>query len=311
MKRTRRTAFTLIELLVVVAVIAILVALLLPAVQTARESARRTACVNNMKQMGLAFHQHAIVKGGFPPARTTKPKGHGWCVDLLPFCEGTNLFASFNMDFHFYEKENETVALNPIGIFQCPSLTAMRPDRTVPMSSTSNIPTTVMGKSGDYQTNHLVNNDGWPTGTGVPKRTGALMTENALQPMDNITDGLSYTCLVLEQGGRPEWWIKGVKQAALNPTLPYWWGPWTSYQHFTFTAYAADGISTGFGCAINCNNSQGIYSFHPEGANIAFCDGSARFVNKSITADLMYALITRQGAAPGFDTVATWSGNEF
>lgn len=302
MKRTGRNAFTLIELLVVIAVIAILVTLLLPAIQAARESANRTSCSNNMKQIGLAFHGHANTKGGFPPARTTTPKGHGWCVDILPWCEGEHLYKAFNLDYHFYDFPNETVARGSVGIFQCPALNGMKANRLVPMATTSNNPTFgTYGLSGDYQCNHLVSSNGAPTGV---TRSPALQTQNDIRRMSDITDGLSTTFLALEQGGRPEMWILGVKQATLNNTQPYWWGPWTSYQHFTLQGYTADGLSIGYGCAINCANGQGIYSFHSNGANILFCDGSVRFVQKGLTVDLMYALATRNGNE-------TFAGNEY
>ncbi|WP_206028662.1 DUF1559 domain-containing protein [Thalassoroseus pseudoceratinae] len=103
-RRVRRNAFTLIELLVVIAIIAILIALLLPAVQQARESARRTQCKNNLKQLGIAMHNHHDVVGAFPMGGTNDRAPHGtntttsgwgssWMVYLLPYIEQDNMFS--------------------------------------------------------------------------------------------------------------------------------------------------------------------------------------------------------------------------
>src|SRR5262245_45554919 len=96
-----RRGFTLTEVLVVIAIIAVLIGLLLPAVQTAREAARRTQCANNLKQLGLALHNHHDTHGAFPPAFVNKgPYGttgfsftHGWSPCLLPYIERQQLYA--------------------------------------------------------------------------------------------------------------------------------------------------------------------------------------------------------------------------
>jgi prepilin-type N-terminal cleavage/methylation domain-containing protein/prepilin-type processing-associated H-X9-DG protein len=101
----RRPGFTLIELLVVIAIIAVLISLLLPAVQSAREAARRAQCINNLKQIGLACHNYIDTQGMFPPGAISKANGDGWstnfmtwCALILPQMEGNNVYNSMNFN---------------------------------------------------------------------------------------------------------------------------------------------------------------------------------------------------------------------
>jgi prepilin-type N-terminal cleavage/methylation domain-containing protein/prepilin-type processing-associated H-X9-DG protein len=121
----RRRAFTLIELLVVIAIIAVLIALLLPAVQAAREAARRTQCVNNLKQIGLAVQNYHDVNGALPPHGSSQPTTNmndfSMKARILPFMEQPAVWNSFNQSFDFNAAQNATSGGNTIAAFLCPS----------------------------------------------------------------------------------------------------------------------------------------------------------------------------------------------
>src|SRR5262245_52263708 len=122
-----RRAFTLVELLVVIAIIGVLVALLLPAVQQAREAARRMTCTNNLKQIAIALHNHHDVKLSFPPGGMNT--GHNgtpcyttWTIEILPFMEQTSLYQQYRQDLLNTDSINRTlVGQQRMVPYECPS----------------------------------------------------------------------------------------------------------------------------------------------------------------------------------------------
>ena len=127
LNRRLRRGFTLVELLVVIAIIGILVALLLPAVQSAREAARRTQCVNNLKQLGLAAHNFHDTQGALPPNRLannsadlTKWNWVTWGVILLPYIEQQNYYDQWDVTIP-YENHAEAVTKRAVATYYCPS----------------------------------------------------------------------------------------------------------------------------------------------------------------------------------------------
>jgi prepilin-type N-terminal cleavage/methylation domain-containing protein/prepilin-type processing-associated H-X9-DG protein len=126
--RTRsRNGFTLIELLVVIAIIGVLIALLLPAVQAAREAARRAQCVNNLKQVGIAMHNYHDTVGSLPPGTVGCCDGT-WQAFILPYLEQGALFSSYNFDRPRYSQpQNTTATFSFIGTLLCPSDAPSKP----------------------------------------------------------------------------------------------------------------------------------------------------------------------------------------
>ena len=118
--RSHRRGFTLIELLVVIAIIGALIALLLPAVQAAREAGRRVHCINNLKQLGIAMHHFHDAHGTFARGAWNSPQ-QTWTFYILPYLEEGPLFHAVNVNAPYYDARNTTVTQATIGVFHCPS----------------------------------------------------------------------------------------------------------------------------------------------------------------------------------------------
>jgi prepilin-type N-terminal cleavage/methylation domain-containing protein/prepilin-type processing-associated H-X9-DG protein len=290
-----RRGFTLIELLVVIAIIAILIGLLLPAVQKVREAAARTSCQNNLKQIGLAMHNYESVFGGLPPRRNTVAgTRRGWGPAILSYVEQTALSGSYRLDKDFYAPENAANIIVPLKLFVCPSTPGGV--RTVDVSF-SGVNST--GAAGDYFgansfQSTLFGNLALSSNVNVTP-----MNDNVNRKLADITDGTSNTLLISEQAGRPDFYILGVKQASNTGQSAFnQWGPWAANQVTRIQQFGADGITAdgaGGPCTINCNNSQGFYAFHSGGVNAVFCDGSVRFVTRSIHPNTLFGIITING----------------
>src|SRR5258708_25646685 len=127
----KRRGFTLIELLVVIAIITVLLSVLLSGVQKVREAAHRTACANNLKQLGLAFHHFADThEARFPPVKVLGPAqqadvrwptSHGWGQFVLPYLEQQPLYDKYRWDLNAADPGNQGVSATHVKVFQCPS----------------------------------------------------------------------------------------------------------------------------------------------------------------------------------------------
>ena len=233
-KSNHPRGFTLIELLVVIAIIGVLVGLLLPAVQQAREAARRSSCGNNMKQIGLAAHTHMDARGGLPPAtvfrhnasKTTFPKdyarrktstdafwgqgdGYGALFFIMPFMEMTNVYTAVFEDSSTAAKAVANLSADakaaretPISGFQCPSSPIGNMDT---YNQANNTNTNIYSSKSNY----VVNGGPVQTWSGsslddfnaqVSASLGGLSKGKVNKPRD-ITDGLSNTLMFGEAGG--------------------------------------------------------------------------------------------------------------
>src|SRR5438094_466561 len=205
-----RTAFTLVELLVVIAIIGALVALLLPAVQMARESARRMACGNKVKQIGLACQQHHDTYGVFPPCWVNAPfslpqgnivqGGAGTFPCLLPYLEQEALARMYRWDKRAQGPENQPVATTQLKVLQCPSA---QPNRWVTaVEDPGNYSFGGRGACGDYGGVREIDVRLVALGLVDPADNyKGVLQENSLTRLADVTDGTSQTILVTEHAG--------------------------------------------------------------------------------------------------------------
>lgn len=150
---SQRLGFTLVELLVVIAIIGVLVALLLPAVQAAREAARRNSCVNNLKQIGLAVQTYHDARGVFPEGRLDRrQEGASWAFRLLPYLEQNNIYDAFDETVPVYDTANAQAMRTPVETFVCPSRRTPAADRDFDNNDDPPI-VTAAAAGGDYAGN--------------------------------------------------------------------------------------------------------------------------------------------------------------
>ena len=308
---TRQLGFTLVELLVVIAIIGVLVALLLPAVQAARESARRMQCANHLKQIGLAAHNHADTMGYFPTAgqsgyynpvtavRTKqgsspvvgKDQQWGFFYQILAFIEQKNIWEMPNDD---------DVKSTPVKILFCPSRRAKAIVRnTTPRVALNDY----VGNGGaGYNFNSTFQHPMWQPSANVSRGGHGVMIAvlppaNGLNPVRfaDITDGTSNTVLAGEKALSVQMYLGGDGNDNQG-----WWigmdsditgGIYRTVSPATPPPYKLQ-IDGRWGPA-NTYNYSGNFSMygsaHPGGLNVVFCDGSVRNIKYSI--DIMNVLL--------------------
>jgi prepilin-type N-terminal cleavage/methylation domain-containing protein/prepilin-type processing-associated H-X9-DG protein len=256
----RKRGFTLVELLVVIAIIGVLVALLLPAIQAAREAARRSRCTSNLKQFGIALQTYHDAMKTFPPGGCMPSDAHfgenlffSSChTMLLPYFEEAALKSLINPKTDWEHQTQvldgngmATVPATTIGVFNCPSADGENPkeDRILTEVFLSAVPDSYSTGQLYGSTNYIVCKgifDGWTRYPGkVPKELRGVFDVNWATPLRKITDGTSNTIAMGEGADGSAWQITGLTQATADPAarstpttetnqgLPYRpWAPW-------------------------------------------------------------------------------------
>jgi prepilin-type N-terminal cleavage/methylation domain-containing protein/prepilin-type processing-associated H-X9-DG protein len=290
MRPSARNGFTLVELLVVIAIIGVLVALLLPAVQSAREAARRAACLNNVRQLSMAQHNHESSYKYFSyPIDKAGPE-RSWSIPLLPFIEQPAIFAMYNQTLPWFDAANKDAISAPLKIFACASSpTGMGANRLY--SGVTEKGKAYTGYIGDYAACRQVKDTLVSAGLVTMVGDGIISKDQPRKASD-VTDGLSNTILFGERAGGPKHYING----AVNTTLPLsdglCWGARANYTQLE--GYQTDGITSPGPRPLNANNSE-FYAFHSNGGNFGMGDGSVRFISKDISIQTFAALLTADG----------------
>ena len=288
----RPTGFTLIELLVVIAIIAVLISLLLPAVQQARESARRTQCRNNLKQIGLALHNYESTIGVLPPSTTSQidfgvwsgtPTAyhlHAWPTFLLPYLDQAPLYNQVNFLDSALSITNQAPARVRIPAYRCPSYTGGDYSRDSLYTKTYSF----------YAIRNYVALGGGNVGALWQTPDGAICPRCKVRITD-LTDGSSNTLLIAEtrEENASVWIDGGVAAIAarryLETNAPSYAGADLPINYTPYYPANGQGIDALWGPS----------SQHTGGAHHLAGDGSVRFLSQNINADLYQALVTRSG----------------
>lgn len=299
-----KAGFTLIELLVVVAIVGLLVALLLPAVQSARESARRLQCASNLRQLGLALHAYHDVQGALPPGRfqATDPRYAGsrppctaliadqsLLVRLLPYLEQAPLYSAINQNLAIVAAENRTIHTVSVAQFACPSDTTAGTPRLVAKGSLARygIPDparmvfcSYAGCAGSFLVRALPGpEDDCRANPRRVAQNNGLFHDVAPIRWADLTDGTSQTLAIAEKST--------AILRALSPLDPtqfdtYGWyvvGNWGDTLITTFyppNAYKV--LPASKYRAMRCSAS----SLHPGGVQVLMTDGAVRFQRDSV-----------------------------
>jgi prepilin-type N-terminal cleavage/methylation domain-containing protein/prepilin-type processing-associated H-X9-DG protein len=297
----RRRGFTLVELLVVIAIIGILIALLLPAVQAAREAARRTQCINNLKQLGLALHNYHDTNKEIPPSAIPAMLDwpNGFHVELFPYMEQANLQGSLNLKANHNTGVNETLKHTKLTAYLCPSTDNIYDDNDEPAGrlwyASHYVAINGPGRNGRLRTleqSHCGNEnlDGFVRSAPNPatwKRADATKLKSMTR-FDDVLDGLSNTLAMGEINYNVRTWMRGSTNA--NPSTV-----WPETGGSKLCIVTAKNLKLpmnsdpkiwkygGAGKSTMLFNDFFLGSEHPGGAIFLFGDGSANFLNETIS----------------------------
>jgi prepilin-type N-terminal cleavage/methylation domain-containing protein/prepilin-type processing-associated H-X9-DG protein len=279
---SRRRGFTLIELLVVIAIVGVLIALLLPAVQAAREAARRAQCANHLKQVGLALANYVDAQGALPAGYWHRPGyvwgGFGWAAAVLPQLEQRALHGSINFDLAAWTADNSTACRSIVAFYLCPTDDTWK-ERHLDRDGLRFAFSSYVGSFGPGDMDF-----------GDPEDRRGAFSRNSTTRLAAVTDGLSQTLFAGERhNGR--FAVESSGGHLIAETV--WPGaireePDDDHGHTTL-------FQTGHTPTSPLMDDRDAASRHPGGTNFVFGDGSVHFLRNTIAIDVYRALGTVDG----------------
>jgi prepilin-type N-terminal cleavage/methylation domain-containing protein/prepilin-type processing-associated H-X9-DG protein len=302
----KRIGFTLVELLVVIAIIGVLVALLLPAVQMAREAARRSSCQNNVKQQTLALHSYHDAHGRLPSLYNGDREpfagfllgltSHSWRTVVLPHMEEQAVYDRISFAEYATHEVNQSAITNEIDVFNCPSTPRSSFVARGLWVGRGKLEEKYSAAVADYSSTDGVNDPQRIHITCIPGGWGEVIGDKPLEiGFGKFVDGLSHTLMLAERAGLPDLYADGG--AVFTPHDPPRFRTWGNVGMWALSAeYLMNHITPDAGYPlVNYDNFKGFYSFHSGGIHVAFADGSVQFLNESIETKTLIALVTRDG----------------
>ncbi len=328
----RRLGFTIVELLVVIAIIGMLIAVLLPAVNSARETAQRTSCQNNMRNIALATLSFNTTKGHFPPAGTHTHRldkdsipqppqiaAHGVITRLLPYLDEAAAFGQLDLRYNFNDKVHKTASgatnfelthQDMGGVLICPSAPGGRIDEAPSDYAPVNrvVPNTGLKPLiGNVITDRSLKNpqknpdgsyvvwDGILQFEEVWLENGRYVVDRRRITTDRVRDGLSSTILFVEDAGRPHCYTGG-RRGCLSSNGVLVDVTYSSRHNWaSWQLYIALNDYCYQSQLINCGNNSQPYSFHTRGINVAKADSSVEFLSDGMDAEAFVSLVTMNG----------------
>jgi prepilin-type N-terminal cleavage/methylation domain-containing protein len=321
----QRNGFTLVELLVVIAIIGVLVALLLPAIQAAREAARRTQCLNQIRQLGIACHNYHDTNKRLPPASdaipappavSKKATGMSWLALLLPHLENQNLRNLVDQTAHWNAGVNQVARETVVPLFNCPTAGAdlsmyLRGPGEIQETARTALRTHYVGIMGAKSTciaadastkfpetgyTMVIRNDGTGTNTSGGMADNGMIVFNSKIRLKDVSDGTSNTMMMGEYS-----WESGPGRAWIIGTLDHntfgagganhgWIYASVNVMWPMHTAFREEPGQTWSGYL---GNDVSLGSMHQGGAHVGMGDGSARFLNEDMELSALKALATR------------------
>ncbi len=301
LSRQKVRAFTLVELLVVIAIIGVLVALLLPAVQSAREAARRTQCANNLKQMGIGIHNYHDTFQKLPFGWSDR--GAGWTTMMLPYIEQQNLWASLKFNeadnWDSANSDNQRACGTFITAFRCPSM-ANVPKHLTNQSIPNRVPSSYRGVASSTADSDDASTSKNGRSLELKDQEGVFFGCSHVR-LAEITDGTSNTLVIGESyfdtfsqdGNQMDFWYIGSPQ--IDPCICQGSGTGgTEFSEFcgsTGVPFNARAIPSTSGYVKELSFS----SLHPSGGHFCVGDGSVRFISFNINQQTYQGLGSRNG----------------